>query len=74
MVHRTSGQDFQVLAGSAGFLMAAYSVGEVAVDSGQVVLVGISSYTLKVPSYIIEVPSYPTKGSQLPTEGSQMCY
>lgn len=29
MVHRTSGQDFQVLAGSAGFLMAAYSVGAV---------------------------------------------
>lgn len=44
MVHRTSGQDFQVLAGSAGFLMAAYSVGEAAaaaaVDSGEVVLVG----------------------------------
>lgn len=38
MVHRTSGQDFQVLAGSAGFLMAAYSVGEAA----DVVLVGKS--------------------------------
>ncbi|KAL6111154.1 hoga1 [Pungitius sinensis] len=29
IVHRTSTQDFQVLAGSAGFLMAAYSVGAV---------------------------------------------
>lgn len=41
MVHRTSGQDFQVLAGSAGFLMAAYSVGEAAaaaVDSALVKL------------------------------------
>lgn len=46
MVHRTSGQDFQVLAGSAGFLMAAYSVGEAAVDSAHVALVGISNYTL----------------------------
>ncbi|XP_056266122.1 4-hydroxy-2-oxoglutarate aldolase, mitochondrial isoform X2 [Pseudoliparis swirei] len=29
IVHRTRSQDFQVLAGSAGFLMAAYSVGAV---------------------------------------------
>lgn len=35
MVHRTSGQDFQVLAGSAGFLMAAISVGEAAAAAGQ---------------------------------------
>ncbi|XP_061626626.1 4-hydroxy-2-oxoglutarate aldolase, mitochondrial [Phyllopteryx taeniolatus] len=29
MIHKTKGQDFQVLAGSAGFLMAAYCVGAV---------------------------------------------
>ncbi|KAG7486021.1 4-hydroxy-2-oxoglutarate aldolase, mitochondrial [Solea senegalensis] len=29
IVHKTKGQDFQLLAGSAGFLMAAYSVGAV---------------------------------------------
>ncbi|XP_054975255.1 4-hydroxy-2-oxoglutarate aldolase, mitochondrial isoform X2 [Sorex araneus] len=28
MVHKTKGQDFQVLAGSAGFLLAAYAVGD----------------------------------------------
>lgn len=27
-VHQTRGRDFQVLAGSAGFLLAAYSVGK----------------------------------------------
>lgn len=28
IVHKTKAQDFQVLAGSAGFLMAAYGVGK----------------------------------------------
>lgn len=28
MVHKTKSQDFQVLAGSAGFLMAAFNVGK----------------------------------------------
>lgn len=39
MVHRTCGQDFQVLAGSAGFLMAAFSVGEAAAAVSAAVLV-----------------------------------
>lgn len=33
MVHRTQQQDFQVLAGSAGFLMAAYAVGKSVLNS-----------------------------------------
>lgn len=35
IVHKTKAQDFQVLAGSAGFLMAAYCVGKKLLNSSQ---------------------------------------